>query len=98
MVGIAAVEAKDRERVHYVIRAEDDRLNEIDAELSGGISCKIYVQRACQRLKAVGRLEFSDWEHLEKKVLETGDQHESAKGIRVTAGDSEVTNLDKIKC
>ena len=92
---VGTVGAQEVRQVHELIRVEDDRLNELNAELQGGISCRVYVMRACERLKAACLLEYSNLADLEKKVLRNGDWNESVKGKGVTVVDSTTV---KIRC
>ena len=94
-VRVGTVGAQEVRRAHEVIRVEDGRLNELNAELRGGISCRVYVMRACERLKAAGLLEYSGWIDCEKEVLRNGDLEESVKrkGV-IVVGSTTV----KIRC
>lgn len=93
MLRAGRVAPNNRERVHRIIRAEDDRLNELNAELTGGLSCKVYVKRVCERLKEAHILEYGDWTDLEREVLQTGDDNENEKGQKVVVKDSKFAGV-----
>ena len=93
-VRVGTVGAKEVKRAHERIKVEDDRLNDLNAELHGGISCRVYVMRACERLKEAGLLDYPDWIGLEKEVLRTGDSNEGTKGQGVIVIDSLVAHLN----
>ena len=57
------------EAVRRIITAEDEKLGEIV-----GLTCRIYVARACGRLKAGLYLDFSDWTRLQTEVFEFGNR------------------------
>ena len=56
------------EAVRRIITAEDDRLSEIV-----GLTCRIYVARACGRLKAGCFLDFPDWPQLQTEFFDFGN-------------------------
>ena len=56
------------EAVRRIITAEDEKLNEI-VELT----CRVYIARACERLKAGGFLNFPDWARLQTEVFVFGN-------------------------
>ena len=60
---------------HNLIRLDDDRLNDLNIDLGGKLSCKVYVQRACQRLKQRKLLTFNAWSDVECEVLCLGDRN-----------------------
>jgi hypothetical protein len=95
MVQVGSVQGGQRERVHEVIRADDDRLNDLNAELPGAISCKVYVKRACERLKEAGFIEYADWADVEKEVLRNGDANQGEKGKNVIVVGWNVDDVDK---
>ena len=94
MVRVGRVKAGRRAHIHELIRVEDDQLNELNAVLPGGISCRVYVTRACERLKKAGLIEYEDWADVEKEVLQTGDANEGQKGKKVVVVDSKIAGAD----
>lgn len=86
-VRIGELHGKD---AHDLIRAEDERLNKINRELDGGVNCRVYVMRACERLKECGWLKYQDWNEIEKDVLGVADANEDARGKHVVLMDSKL--------
>ena len=76
---------------HDLIRAEDDRLNELDAKLNGTLSCRVYVHRACERLQHANVIQLFKWQDMEEEVLAAGNRNEKHRGEGPTIIDSKVT-------
>ena len=90
---VGHVKAGSRARVHELIRAEDDQLNELNTQLPGGISCRVYVMRACERLKEAGFIEYVNWADVENEVLQFGDANDVQKGKGVIVVDSKTASI-----
>lgn len=73
-IRIGEISLQSREQIHGLITAEDRRLNELNAELEGTLSCRVYVSRACERLRSNGYVGYSEWQDLERDVLELGER------------------------
>lgn len=58
---------------HDLITQEDAEPNELNEKLEGKLSCRVYVRRACERLRAQGVVKFTDWEDAEGEVLRVGE-------------------------
>lgn len=69
-------------QVHELITAEDSQLNELNATLDGQLSCRVYVQRACERLRLQGYIDYFQWEDVQREVLGIGDQSRGNAGKR----------------
>jgi hypothetical protein len=93
MVRVGCMKDVDVKRVHEIVRAEDERLNQLKEELKGGISCRVYVMRACERLREVGLLRFGEWKDVQEEVLKLGDENQEMKGREAAVVDSKVADF-----
>ena len=93
MVLVGSVKKGDVDRVHEIVREEDERLNQLSKELEGGISCRVYVRRACERLKEAVLLRFGEWKDVQDEVLKLGDENQGLKGREVIVAQSKVTDF-----
>lgn len=61
---VADIDPAKRERVQQLIEAEDDILNSIPE-----LGCMEYVERALERLKAFGYMDYPSWPELEHEIF-----------------------------
>lgn len=65
---MADIDPAKRDRVQQLIEAEDDMLNSISE-----LSCLDYVERALERLKAFGYIDYPSWPELEIEIFRFGN-------------------------
>lgn len=65
---VADIDPAKRDRVQQLIEAEDDILN-----LISEMSCLDYVERALERLKAFGYIDYPSWPELETEIFRFGN-------------------------
>ncbi|MCJ1420122.1 hypothetical protein MMC32_006479 [Xylographa parallela] len=70
LVRIADVPMNQADTVAKLITAEDAMINEIE-----GFRCRLYVERACERLKAQGHVQFTSWEVLQQDMEAFGNRY-----------------------
>lgn len=70
LLRIADVDPSERSRVHEYIKADDESLDSIS-----GMSCRVWVQRALERLRIEGDIGFERWEILEQETLMFGNMN-----------------------
>ncbi|MCJ1387738.1 hypothetical protein MMC18_000581 [Xylographa bjoerkii] len=68
LVRIADISVNRAETVAELITAEDALINEIE-----GFRCRLYVERACERLKAQGHVSFASWQVLQQDMEAFGN-------------------------
>ena len=68
LVRIAEVSPSQAEAVVQAITAEDAMINEIE-----GFRCRLYVERACERLRAQGLVRFPSWAVLQQDIEAFGN-------------------------
>ena len=62
LVRVAKIPASQKERVQEII-AEDTQLNQVP-----GMTCRVFVGRACERLKSAGLMTFNTWNDVKQEV------------------------------
>lgn len=88
LVRIADVDPDNRDKVMNVIRQEDGMLNELE-----GFTCRIYIKRACERLKLEKLLQFPDWDTLQSEVFTFGNKHVLSAEENVQPRPSEIATV-----
>lgn len=73
-IRVGDINHESREQIHGLITAEDDRLRRLNADMKGTLNCRVYVWRACERLRSDGYVGYSKWEDLEREVFELGER------------------------
>ena len=70
LVRIANIDPDKLDKVKQIITEEDSMVNEIK-----DFRCRMYVERACQRLKDKGLMNFESWAVLLKELETFGNNH-----------------------
>ena len=67
LMRVADVPPANLTEVQTLIKAEDSMVN------TPGNSCRIYVKKACERLRDGGNMTFQSWQVLEREIMDWGN-------------------------
>lgn len=75
---LADAEPCKQNEIVQIIQEEDDNLNDLE-----GFTCRMYVKRACERLKSKQILDFSSWEALQEETSAFGNKYNEEAEMNV---------------
>ena len=78
MMRIASIQQPNFKELAEIITVEDSKWPEIK-----DFSCRVYVKRACERLKSQGYITFESWAELQKEAETFGSRFEDEAALAV---------------